>query len=46
MANALPKLLTKRKQAHILISQLQQLHIRYQGWREAKQALKAYRRSK
>lgn len=40
MAKALPTILTKRKGAHLLIAKLQHLMIRYQGWKEARAALK------
>lgn len=44
MANSLPNLLTQRKGAHLLIARLQQLSIRYQGWKDARQARKAFKR--
>lgn len=44
MAKPLPKLLTKRKAAHNLIARLQSLLIRYQGWQDARAALKARRK--
>ncbi|MFQ3230886.1 MAG: hypothetical protein ACI9DO_002263 [Reinekea sp.] len=45
MAKALPKFLTSRQQAHKLISQLQFWQIKYQGWRDARSALKAFKKA-
>ncbi|MBU2863776.1 hypothetical protein QWZ13_18235 [Reinekea marina] len=44
MAKALPKILTNRPQAHLLISKLQQWQIKFQGWQDARRALKAHKR--
>ena len=44
MAQALPKFLTRRKGAHTLIAKIQHLMIRYQGWKDARAALKARKR--
>jgi len=46
MAKPLPALLTNRKEAHLLIARLQQLKIRYQGWKDAKSVAKAQKRNK
>jgi len=41
MAQALPTILTNRKGAHLLIARLQQLSIKFQGWKDARFATKA-----
>ena len=41
MAKPLPKLLTRRQEAHKLISWLQNLQIRYEGWKDKRAANKA-----
>ena len=46
MAKALPKILTNRPQAHLLISRIQYWQIKLQGWRDARSALKALKASK
>jgi hypothetical protein len=46
MAKPLPKLLTNRTQAHLLISKLQHWQIKFQGWRDARSALRAKKRYK
>ncbi len=43
MAKSPPKYLTKRRGAHKLLSWLAALQIRWQGHREARQAMKARR---
>ncbi|MDX1343061.1 hypothetical protein [Reinekea sp. G2M2-21] len=41
MAKPLPKILTNRKAAHLLIAKLQNLQIRFEGWKDARAARKA-----
>lgn len=45
MAKAIPKFLTSRPQAHLLISRIQFWQIKYQGWRDARSALKSRKRA-
>jgi hypothetical protein len=45
MAKALPKFLTSRQQAHKLISRIQFWQIKYQGWRDARSALKSLKKA-
>jgi hypothetical protein len=44
MAKALPTILTNRKAAHLLIAKLQHMMIRFEGWKDARSALKASKR--
>lgn len=44
MAKALPKYLTRRHAAHKLLSALAALQVRWQGYRDARSALKAKRK--
>ena len=44
MAKAPPKYLTRRRGAHKFLSWLAALQIRWQGYRDARRALKARRR--
>ena len=44
MAKALPSILTNRKASHEIIAKLQSLMIRYQGWKDARSALKSRRK--
>ncbi len=46
MAKSLPKILTNRLKAHNLISRFHQLNIKFQGWKDARTALKAYKARK
>lgn len=41
MAKALPKILTRRQEAHKLISWLNHLNIRYEAWKDARTVDKA-----
>lgn len=47
MAKALPKILTKRQEAHKLISWLQNLQVRFEAWKDKRvvdKAVKSARR--
>jgi hypothetical protein len=44
MAKALPKFLTRRRAAHKLLSWMAALQVRWQGYKDARSALKAKRK--
>lgn len=44
MAKALPKFLTRRRAAHKLLSWLAAMQVRWQGYKDARSALKAKRK--
>lgn len=46
MAKALPKVLTRRQEAHKLISWLSRLQIRYDAWKDTRAVNKARKRAK
>lgn len=46
MAKALPKFLTRRSEAHKLISWLGRLNVRYEAWKDARSVDRANKRSK
>lgn len=41
MAKSIPAILTRRRCAHRLIAQIHHLQLRWQGWQDARQAVKA-----
>jgi len=43
MAKALPKFLTRRRAAHKLLSWMAAMQVRWQGYKDARSALKAKR---
>lgn len=46
MAKPLPKILTRRRAAHKLLSALAALQVRWQGYQDARSALKARKKAK